>query len=186
MPRHLSSSAQPRAVELIIGIWYVFQRLFTIFGRPFVKRLALCYRPLSVCLPVLSVSPVLSVLSVCNVGVLWSNAWMDQNETWHAGRPRPGHFVLDGARLPVPKGAQPPPCSAHIRAVGGAAGSASVTVWPGPRSTSVQSGILIHPAVWPQRTSAENWGLCPFRGGELGRSPSITMSPGSIMMHPAV
>ena len=31
----------------------------------------------------------LSVLSVCNVGVLWPNAWMDQDETWNAGRTRP-------------------------------------------------------------------------------------------------
>jgi len=30
---------------------------------------------------------------------------------------------------------------------------------PGPRFTSVPSGTLIHPAVWPQRTLAENWGL---------------------------
>jgi len=29
------------------------------------------------------------------------------------------------------------------------------------------SGILVHPAIWPQRALAENWGLCPFRGGEL-------------------
>ena len=29
-------------------------------------------------------------LSVClHVGVLWPNGWMDQNETWHGGRPRP-------------------------------------------------------------------------------------------------
>jgi len=27
----------------------------------------------------------LSVLSVCYVGVLWPNGWMDQDETWHAG-----------------------------------------------------------------------------------------------------
>jgi len=33
--------------------------------------------------------------------------------------------------------------------------------------------ILVHPAVWSQRTLAENWGLCPFRGGELG--PYLTM-----------
>jgi len=32
----------------------------------------------------------LSVLScpVCNVGVLWTNGWTDQGESWHAGRPR--------------------------------------------------------------------------------------------------
>ena len=26
----------------------------------------------------------------------------------------------------------------------------SNTKWPGPRSTSVPSGVFIHPAVWPQ------------------------------------
>ena len=59
---------------------------------------------------------------------------------------------------------------------GRGAGSPSSTMWPGPRPTFVPSGILIHPAVWPQRTWAENWGLCPLRGGEAG-SPSNTMWP---------
>jgi len=39
----------------------------SIFGGPFVKRFALCYRTV-VCLAVLSVS---------NVGVLWPNGWTD-------------------------------------------------------------------------------------------------------------
>jgi len=34
---------------------------------------------------------VLSCLSVCDVGVLWPNGWMDQNETG-----RGDHIVLDG------------------------------------------------------------------------------------------
>jgi len=41
--------------------------------------------------------------------------------------------------------------------LGGGAGSPSNTMWPGPRPTSIPSGILIHPAVWPQQTWAENW-----------------------------
>jgi len=37
---------------------------------------------------------------------------------------------------------------------------------PGLRPTSLPTGILIHPAVWPQQTWAENWGVCPpFLGG---------------------
>jgi len=32
----------------------------------------------------------------------------------------------------------------------GRAGSPSNTMSPGPRPTSVSSGILMHPAVWPQ------------------------------------
>ena len=52
---------------------------------------------------------------------------------------------------------------------GSGAGSPSSTMWPGLRPTSIPSGILIHPAIWPQQTSAENWGVCPFFwGGELG------------------
>jgi len=53
-----------------------------IFERPFVKRFALCYR--SVVCPV-----CLSVCPVCDVRAVWPNGWMDQDETWHAGRPRP-------------------------------------------------------------------------------------------------
>jgi len=48
----------------------------------------------------------------------------------------------------------------------------SNTMLPGPRLTFVPCGMLIHPAVWPQHTWAENWGLCPFGGGELG--PHLT------------
>jgi len=71
----------------------------TVFGRPFVKRFAVCYRSvvLSVCL---------SCLSICNFRALWPNGWTDQDETWHAGRPRPWpHCVryMDSA-LPPPKG----------------------------------------------------------------------------------
>jgi len=57
------------------------------------------------------------------------------------------------------------------------AGSPSNKMWPGPRSTSVPSDVFIHPAVWPQYTWTENWGLCPFGGGGVG-SPSNIMWPG--------
>ena len=51
----------------------------------------------------------LSVLSVCNVGALWPNGCMDQDETWHAGRPRPSpHCVRWEPSSPSPKGAEPP------------------------------------------------------------------------------
>jgi len=49
-----------------------------IFERPFVKRIALCYRTV-----------VLSVCTVCSVGVLWPNGWMDQDATWYRDRPQP-------------------------------------------------------------------------------------------------
>ena len=38
--------------------------------------------------PMLSDRCLSVCLSVCDVGVLWPNGWMDQNETWHGGRPR--------------------------------------------------------------------------------------------------
>ena len=76
----------------------------TVFGRPFVKRFALGYRTV-----------VLSVCPVCDVGVLWPNGWTDQDETWHAGRSRPGQIVLDGDPAPTPpEGHSPLQFSAHI------------------------------------------------------------------------
>jgi len=45
-------------------------------------------------------------------------------------------------------------------------------MWPGVRSVSILSGILIHPAIWPQQTWAKNWGAVPLLGGELG--PHLT------------
>ena len=74
-----------------------------LFGRPFVKRFALCYW--TVVLSCLSVC--LCCLSVCNVGVLWRNGWTNQDETWQAGRPRPRpHCVRWGPSSPrrgIPK-----------------------------------------------------------------------------------
>ena len=50
---------------------------------------------------------------------------------------------------------------------------------PGLKPTSIPSGILMHPAVWPQWTWAENWGggSAPFLGKGAG-SPYNTKSPG--------
>jgi len=57
----------------------------------------------------------------------------------------------------------------------GRKGSAAVTLWGGGQLGPLGRGLLpYHPAVWPQQTWAENWGLlCPFGGG-LG----LTMWPG--------
>jgi len=67
-------------------------------------RFALCY-PAVVCLP---------VLSVCDVGVLWSNGWMDQDATRYECRPLSrSHCVVWGPSSPSQKRAQPP-ISAHV------------------------------------------------------------------------
>jgi len=66
-----------------------------VFGRPFVKWFALCNWTV--------------VLSVWNVGVLWPNDWIDQDESWHAGRPRPRRLCVKwGPRSPPQKGTEPP------------------------------------------------------------------------------
>jgi len=71
--------------------------LFLVFGLP------CAIGPLSV------PSVCLSVLSVCNVRALWPNGWTNQDETWHAGRPRPWPHVLVGDPAPPPpKGHSPP------------------------------------------------------------------------------
>jgi len=54
---------------------------------------------------------------------------------------------------------------------------------PGPRHTSVPSGILIHPSLWPQQTWAENKGLCPFWGSWV---PGPTCVASFILIHPTV
>jgi len=56
-------------------------------------------------------------------------------------------------------------------------------MWPWPRPTFAPSGILIHPAVWPQQTWTENWGggCDPLGGGDL--SPHLAQyghGPGSL------
>jgi len=59
----------------------------------------------------------LSVLSVCDAGVLWPNGWMAQDETWHGGRPQPGHIVLDGTQLHPKGGHSSPPSFQHMSTV---------------------------------------------------------------------
>jgi len=69
-----------------------------------------------------------------------------------------------------------------------------LTLSPGPRPTSVPSGILIHLAVWSQQTMVENWGCVPLFLGGGSWDPSDTMWPGPrptsmpsfILIHPVV
>jgi len=57
---------------------------------------------------------------------------------------------------------------------GRGAGSHSDTMSPVTRPTSVQSGILIQPAVWPQQSLAEKWEgtAVPLSGEELSPHPT--------------
>jgi len=92
--------------EAVKRVSACFHRCHSFLGDCFLNSLPFAIGPLSV----LSVCPVcLSVLSVCNVGVLWPNGWMDQDEAWHAGRPRSWpHCVKWGPSSPPSKGHSPP------------------------------------------------------------------------------
>jgi len=81
-----------------MGMLYLYN---VILGQPFVNGSPYAIGPLS-CSVGLSVC--LSVcLSLCNGGVVWPNGWTDQDETWHAVRPRPRpvpHCVRWGPSYP--------------------------------------------------------------------------------------
>ena len=115
------------------------------FWATFVKRFALCYRTV-----------VLSCLSVCNVGVLWPNGWMDQDETWHAGRPCPWPHCVRWDSTPLPqKGQSHPQFSAHI-CCGQMAGWIKM---PLGTKVSLGPGHVLHgdPAPAPQKGTAPNF-----------------------------
>jgi len=90
----------------------------------------------------------LSVCPVCDLGVLWPNGWMDPDEIWHGGKPRPRpHCVRWGPSTPQ-KG-HSTQFSAHVRCsqTAGWTTMPPNAMSPGSRPTSVPSGILIHRAV---------------------------------------
>jgi len=98
------SSAYTKHLIYVPWIWHPRSAKTNDFiGQPFEKRFALCYRTV--------VRPVLScpIMSVCNVRALRPNGWTNQDETWHAGRPRLWpHCIRRGPSSHPLKGAQPP------------------------------------------------------------------------------
>jgi len=58
----------------------------------------------------------------------------------------------------------------------GRAASPSNTMWPWPRPTSVLSGILIHPVVWPQYTNVTDR-QDRQRSDSIGRTVLLTVAP---------
>ena len=107
----------------------------------------------------------LSCLSVCNVGVLWPNGWTDQDETWHAGRPRPWpHCARWGPSSPSRKGAQAPIFGPYLLRPNGCMDQ-DVT-WYGGRPRSSGDFVLDgDPAPPPQRGGEipQNFGPCLLR-----------------------
>jgi len=105
----ISATADIRAASLTIsaalGVLDIALRL-SVFGRPFVKRFALCYRTV-VCLPVLSVLSVTLVYCGQTVG------WIRMPHGIEVGI-GPGHIVLDGDPAPQKVGTAAPRFSAHV------------------------------------------------------------------------
>ena len=95
----------------------------------------------------------LSVCPVCDIGVLWPNGWMDQDETWYDGRPRPRPHCVDGDPTPPhPKG-HSPQLSVHL-CCGQTAGWIKM---PLGREVSLGPGHIVlggDPAPPPQRGTA--------------------------------
>jgi len=64
---------------------------------------------------------------------------------------------------------------------GGEAGFPSNTMWPGPRPTSVPNGILIYPAVLPQKTWAADYmdarKACARKFRKWGGCCALSVSP---------
>ena len=58
----------------------------------------------------------------------------------------------------------------------GEAGSQSDTMWPGPRPTSISSGILIHLTVWPQYANVTDRQTDRQRSDSIGRTVLQTVA----------
>ena len=97
VPRNIRHQQRLFMRPFVLRLLPVFVVLLLVFGRPFVKRFALCYRTV-VCLS----------CPVRNVGVLWPNGCTDPDETWHEGRPRPRRLCVRWVPSSSPqKGTQP-------------------------------------------------------------------------------
>ena len=89
--------------------------------------------------------------------LLWPNGWMDQGGTRHGGASwsiQPFSHNSDGPKIEWGL------CLSFLGELG-----PHRTKSLGPRPTSVPSGTLVHPAVWPQWTLAKNWGCAPLGEG---------------------
>ena len=126
------------------------------------------------------------------VPLLWGGAGSPSNTQCGLGRGLLPYEVVSSSIQSFGDSRHEPKTGGYVPYRGGAATPCNTTL-PGWRFTSVPSGILIHPAIWPQKTWAKKWAvLCPFLRG--AGSPSKTMSPvlrptsapNGILIHPAI
>jgi len=109
----------------------------------------------------------LSVCPVCDVGVLWPNGWTDQDETWHASRPRPWpHCAKWGVtHLPLLYRGTAPQFSAHIccgqEDLGLGSGDFVLDGDPAPRSPKTGLGLpnLLPMFIVSKRLDGSRWYL---------------------------
>jgi len=100
-----------------------------------------------------------SVCLSCDVRALWPNSWTDQDETWHAGRPRPWpHSVRWGPSSPSFKGAETPIFDPYLAVAPNGCMDQHVT-WYGARPR-------------PMRVCVR-WGPCSPSPKEGGRAPQF-------------
>jgi len=104
-------------------------------------------------------------LSVCNVGVLWPNGWIDQDETCYRSRPRPRpHCVWWAPSSPIHKRDTVPnfqPMSVVVKWLDGSRCHLVQRSWPrrqcvrwGPSLPPIKRGAQ-HPQFWPMSIVAK-------------------------------
>jgi len=106
----------------------------------------------------------LTCLSLCNVGVLRPNGWMDQDATWYGDRPRPaGDILLDEdwgpSSTPTKRGTAAPPLSRFTNGEN----RGPCLLWP--------NGWMDQDATWyagtPQpKRHCVRWGPSPRKGSQ--------------------
>jgi len=142
--------------------------------------------------PMLSVRCLscLSVCPVCDMRALWPNGSTHQDETWHAGRPRPWpHCLRWGPSSPPLKGHSiPPQFSAHIccgQMTAWIKMSLSMEVGLGP-GTFVLDG---YPAPPPQRGAEPSKFSAHVYCGQMAGwmklvlGMEVGLSPGDFVLH---
>jgi len=92
---HQSSFTPHKSALKLNNDFWPHKSKVVVFDQPFVKLFALCYRSV-VC------------LSLCDVGVLWPNGWLDQDATWYRGRPWPRPHCVRWWPSSPQKGHSPP------------------------------------------------------------------------------
>jgi len=65
-------------------------------------------------------------------------------------------------------------------------GGCALLSWAIEAYTSIPSGILVHPAFWPERSLAENWGGGCANSNTMSPRLMPTSVPSGILIHTAI